>query len=180
MAQQGNGVWPFLLGVFIGAGSLGLAIELAPEFMLQASALCRRQAEGTLSREATGPAALSARSTKQRQRIDIFWISEDIVLKSPDAARRRWEGQPVEVKFWPVRYEQAGRKYRFWDQDNPTYCDLNEADFERIRLRRSGPFIVVRGRLGSIKLDQPIALQNCELVSLDASGWQAGPRDSAP
>lgn len=102
-----------------------------------------------------------------------YAINEDIALQGMEVARAKWEGRNIEFKFWPREYNRTGETYRFFGADTAFTCDLPLADFERITLRRTGVWIVVRGTVGALRLDQNVPIQNCEVVSIDASAWSA-------
>jgi hypothetical protein len=114
--------------------------------------------------------------TETPEQVDLpdMQIMNDIVLKGLGVARQRWQGKYIEFKFWPSSYEKIGDLYSFTGQDTPFTCDLDKSTFEAIQLRPAvvDPFVIVRGNVGQIDLDEPIAIENCEVVAMKSDGWK--------
>lgn len=87
-------------------------------------------------------------------------------------ARTKWVGRRIEFQFRPADYDKVGDQYRLNGQDTPFYCDVDKDTFERVELRKDAYYIIVRGTVGDINLDEPVALKDCEVVSLTDVGWK--------
>ena len=138
---------------------------------------CLAACDGTSGGNSSG-----TESQRQAERVDdpAGQIMEDVVANL-DAARKKWVGRYIEFKFWPTDPEDLGGDvYRFTGQDTPFTCDVDKHTYEQISLRQTGePFIIVRGTVGDIDLDKPIELKDCQVVSLDPTGWQVNPNQRA-
>jgi hypothetical protein len=96
------------------------------------------------------------------------------MVQNLEQTRKDWVGRYIEFKFWPDSYTQVGDRYVFTGTDTPFTCEVDKDTFEKILLRQptsASHNVIVRGKVGTIELNEPLRLEGCELVTLDDRGW---------